>query len=114
MPQSAHPDMRSDAGKLRGQMATPTTIGLTPITNFCNKVTRPTGQNGWSYTSTYDNGTPDEHNFLVSLADASTLLVKNECIASLDRIINSCDGNDPGNPLEKFGNEWVRSEYIHC
>lgn len=35
-----------------------------------------------------------------------------ECIESLERIINDCDGNDPENPMNwKSGGTWKRDEY---
>lgn len=80
--------------------------------DFCDAVTRPTGKMGWSFTKTYNKGTPDETEFLISLSDTSTLFDKTECVESMGRIINGCDGNDPKNPMDwKFGGEWVRGDY---
>lgn len=39
---------------------------------------------------------------------------KDECLDSMSRIINGCDGNDDNNPLDwKFGGKWQRGEYTY-
>ncbi|OJJ42538.1 hypothetical protein ASPZODRAFT_76607 [Penicilliopsis zonata CBS 506.65] len=82
--------------------------------DFCRGVARPTGQSGWSYSKTYDHGTPDEVQFLISLNITSTNYDQNECIESMERIINGCDGNDPNNPMDwKFGGQWIRGDYTY-
>ncbi|OBT82754.1 hypothetical protein VE02_09111 [Pseudogymnoascus sp. 03VT05] len=82
--------------------------------DFCDAVTRPTGENGWSYKKSYDEDTPDETESRISLADTSTNFDQNECKESLSRIINGCDGNDDKNPMDwKFGGEWMRGDYTY-
>lgn len=44
-----------------------------------------------------------------SAANTGTDAIRAECLESFDRIINSCDGNDPANPMDwKFGGTWTR------
>lgn len=83
--------------------------------DFCNNVVRqPKNMVGWQVDFTYHQGTPDEHSFLVQLSDQVADYNKEECLGSMDRIINGCDGNDPRNPMNwKFGGRWVRGDYTY-
>ncbi|KAI8275803.1 Lipase 1 [Colletotrichum sp. SAR 10_98] len=82
--------------------------------DFCDSVTRPTGQSGWSYAKTYHKGTPDETGFLLSIAEGSTNYDKQECLDKMWAVINNCDGNDPENPMNwKFGGEYVHGDYTY-
>jgi hypothetical protein len=73
---------------------------------FCNDVNRPTGAKGWNFPKNYDEGTFDNTEFYIEVADPSTNFDKNQCLESIKRIINGCDGNDPKNPMDwKFGGE---------
>ena len=70
---------------------------------------------GWIGSATYHRGTPDEQVFAVQLAtdasDQGEAAIRAECLKSMGRIINGCDGNHPANPMDwKFGGQWVRGE----
>lgn len=84
---------------------------------FCNKDMQVVwrGGIGWIGSATYHKGTPDEHVFAVQLGEdavaAGTDSLRAECLESMSTIINSCDGNDPTNPMDwKFGGQWVRGD----
>jgi hypothetical protein len=80
--------------------------------DFCNDVKPPDNTINWKWEKTYHKGTPDEHTFSLQLTDGTWAFDKAACLESFDRIINSCDGNDPNNPLNlKFGGRWVRGNY---
>ncbi|OTB01253.1 hypothetical protein M426DRAFT_64490 [Hypoxylon sp. CI-4A] len=83
--------------------------------DFCNNfVKQPPHTVGWSATNTYHKGTPDEHSFTVQLSDQVANFNREECLDSMSRIINSCDGNDQTNPMDwKFGGMWRRGEYTY-
>ncbi|KAI4591931.1 hypothetical protein KJ359_012062 [Pestalotiopsis sp. 9143b] len=82
--------------------------------DFCDSVSRPTGQSGWDFTKKYHEGTPDETTLLISLAGTSTNFDKNECLDSFSAIINNCDGNDANNPMNwKFGGQYKRGDYTY-
>lgn len=73
------------------------------------------GSVGYIGSATYHKGTPDEHVFAVQLSESASTRseedIRSECLESMDRIINSCDGNDPGNPMNwKFGGQWQRDD----
>lgn len=82
--------------------------------DFCSTVdaTHPTNSLNWVQRKTYDAGTPDEHEMVVQLGQGAVAFNKSQCLDSLSRIINGCDGNDPDhNPLDfKFGGSYVRDE----
>lgn len=81
--------------------------------DFCKNVDVPEHTKGWEYKKTYFKDTPDEHQFKISLGDAMDYNEK-ECLDSMDRIINGCDGNDDKNPMDwKFGGQWKRGEYTY-
>lgn len=87
--------------------------------SFCKGVTKPAGIAGWKagYSKTYLSGTPDE--FILSVYGSAYSSGENgydedECINSMSRIINSCDGNDPDNPMDwKFGGEYTRGNWVY-
>ncbi len=69
---------------------------------------------GWKSEVSYDQGTPNEHSFLLQLSSEASTFNINECMDSLSRIINGCDGNDPSNPMDwKFGGQYVKGEYTY-
>lgn len=87
--------------------------------SFCNGATEPDGVAGWEagYSKTYWSGTPDETTFYVSVVagvSGSIAYDADECIDSMSRIINGCDGNDPDNPMDwKFGGEYQRGDWLY-
>lgn len=80
---------------------------------FCNDVKGPgDGSVAWCNARSFHQGTPDEHEFLVETSDYASEYNQEECLESMERIINGCDGNDPENPRNwKFGGTWKRDEY---
>lgn len=81
--------------------------------DFCDSVEAPENEQGWHFTKKYHEGTPDEHDMTVSLGKVKDFN-KEECLDSMSRIINGCDGNDDKNPMNwKFGGKWVRGEYTY-
>lgn len=71
---------------------------------YCDQVKQPDRTKNWSDEKSYQEGTLDEHSFKIQLSNGATVFDKDECLDSFDRIINSCDGKDPENPLNwKFG-----------
>ncbi|KAK0613258.1 SGNH hydrolase-type esterase domain-containing protein [Immersiella caudata] len=84
------------------------------VREFCDDVerNRDRDRNNWHYAKTYYEGTPDVFEFKIQLTNDARDFIKSQCVESLDRIINSCDGNDPTNPMNwKFGGKWVRESY---
>lgn len=87
--------------------------------DFCNGATEPSSIAGWKsgYSQTYFSGTVDEVEFWVGFSADATDSIEydaDECIDSMDRVINSCDGNDPKNPMDwKFGGEWQRGGWVY-
>jgi lysophospholipase L1-like esterase len=80
--------------------------------DFCESVDPPSNTINWKFEKKYHEGTPDEHDFKIQLLDGASSYDKQQCLDSFDRIINSCDGSDPENPLNfKFGGRWVRGNY---
>lgn len=78
---------------------------------LCDQVQAPPNTVGWKSEVSYDTGTPEEHSFPLSLSSNINTFDKQECLESLDRIINGCDGNDPENPMNwKFGGRHVKAE----
>ncbi|KAK8083311.1 hypothetical protein PG996_002092 [Apiospora saccharicola] len=80
---------------------------------FCNDVKSPVdGSVAWRNARLFHEGTPDEHEFVVETSDYASNFNQEECIESMERIINGCDGNDPENPRNwKIGGTWKRGEY---
>lgn len=69
----------------------------------------------WVGCSIYHKGTQDVHVFAVELGEdaveTGTDSMRAECLESMDRVINSCDGKDPDNLMDwKFGGQWVRGD----
>lgn len=83
--------------------------------DFCNNyVKQPSNTIGWKAEKTYHEGTPDEHSFLLQLSQDTGDWDKADCLKSFDNIINSCDGNDPNNPMNwKFGGRSVHDQYTY-
>ncbi|KAK1758817.1 SGNH hydrolase-type esterase domain-containing protein [Echria macrotheca] len=80
--------------------------------DFCDSVKQPDNEVNWKFEKTYHAESFDEHTFKIQLRDGASKFDKQQCLDSMDRIINSCDGNDPNNPLNfKFGGKWVRGSY---
>ncbi|KAI2778250.1 SGNH hydrolase-type esterase domain-containing protein [Daldinia loculata] len=80
---------------------------------YCDGVKAPGGGvTGWQDSRKFHEGTPDEHEFVVETSEFASAFNHDECIESMERIINGCDGNDPNNPMNwKFGGTWKRGEY---
>jgi hypothetical protein len=83
--------------------------------DFCDhQVKRPTGATGWTFSKIYHEGTPDETEFKITVAEPSTNYDRNVCRDRLWAVINNCDGNDPENPMNwKFGGEFVHGDYTY-
>ncbi|KAL2068494.1 hypothetical protein VTL71DRAFT_14831 [Oculimacula yallundae] len=80
--------------------------------DFCGKVKVPELSSGWDYEWTYAEGTPDQHKMSIKLGDGASEYSKDECLAAMKRIIHSCDGSDPENPMNwKFGGRRIIGEY---
>lgn len=80
--------------------------------DFCDNVKPPDNTVNWKWEKTYHEKTPEEVQFLIQLSDGASSFDAKLCKESFDRIINSCDGNDPNNPLNwKFGGKYVRGSY---
>ncbi|KAI9041495.1 SGNH hydrolase [Aspergillus affinis] len=66
----------------------------------------------YKHRRTYFRDTPDEVHFEV--ISRYTSFNRDECHDSFDRIIHSCDGLDPENPLNfKYGGRWNRGENVY-
>ncbi|XP_014562015.1 hypothetical protein COCVIDRAFT_11367 [Bipolaris victoriae FI3] len=85
------------------------------IEKFCGTdVNAPDHEVGWRREFTYYPGTLDEHTFVLQLGQDAGDFKKDDCIESFQRIVHSCDGNDPENPLNwKFGGRWRRDDYTY-
>ncbi|KJZ72763.1 hypothetical protein HIM_07838 [Hirsutella minnesotensis 3608] len=80
--------------------------------DFCEDVEPPQDTINWKWEKTYDKGTPDETQFVVHLSNEASAFDRSQCFESFDLILNSCDGNDPENPMNwKFGGKYVRGSY---
>lgn len=81
---------------------------------FCKGVAKPSGESGWSSIKTFHKGTPDETQFLISLDGTSTSFSESDCEKYMSTIINSCDGNDPDNPMDwKFGGQYKHGDWTY-
>ncbi|EMT65584.1 hypothetical protein FOC4_g10007687 [Fusarium odoratissimum] len=58
--------------------------------DFCKNIEQPGHEKGWDY---YKEGTPDEHEFRISLSDDVADYDVNQCIDSSKKLIHSCDTN---------------------
>ncbi|KAK2760014.1 hypothetical protein FQN54_002750 [Arachnomyces sp. PD_36] len=82
--------------------------------DFCDDVEQPEHTVGWKWEKSYWQDTPDHHSIQLQLSEFASDFNKEECLESLDRIVNGCDGNDPDNPMNwKFGGRWRRGEYTY-
>lgn len=75
---------------------------------FCTEVDEkhPSNTINWSYSKKYDEGTPEEHEYVVTLSNGASAFDKAECVDSMDKLINSCDTNNPMN--WKGGGRYIR------
>ncbi|KAJ4286333.1 hypothetical protein N0V90_013367 [Kalmusia sp. IMI 367209] len=78
---------------------------------FCQEVAdkHPSNTINWSYSTPYDKGTPEEHDYVVTLGNGISSFDKDQCEESMKKIINSCDTSD--NPMNwKGGGRYIRNE----
>ena len=70
---------------------------------FCKEVEEKHSKDSinWSYSKSYDLGTPEEHDYVVSLGNGVSAFDKDQCIESMKKLINSCDTSD--NPMNWKG-----------
>lgn len=61
---------------------------------FCDGVSPSTGSGEWTGKESYDKGTPDEHEFVVKLAEGAGNFDKALCKEAFARVIHGCDGGD--------------------
>lgn len=81
---------------------------------FCDEVKPPDNTVGWKFEKSYNEGTPDEHSFLIQLSSKASKFDKDECLRAFDGIVNGCDKDDPNNPMKwKFGGQYVQGEYSY-
>ncbi|KAI4703610.1 hypothetical protein J4E89_010031 [Alternaria sp. Ai002NY15] len=76
---------------------------------FCKDVDENHDKNkvNWSFSRSYDVGTPEEYDFTVTLGNGVSAFDKDECIDSMEHIINACDTED--NPMSwKGGGRYIR------
>jgi hypothetical protein len=76
---------------------------------FCKEVEEKHSKDSinWSYSKSYDLGTPEEHDYVVSLGNGVSAFDKDQCIESMKKLINSCDTSD--NPMNwKGGGRYIR------
>ncbi|KAG7429386.1 hypothetical protein Forpi1262_v010155 [Fusarium oxysporum f. sp. raphani] len=76
--------------------------------DFCKNIEQPDHQKGWDYYKMYDEGTPDEHEFRISLGDDVADYDVNQCIDSFKKLIHNCDTNRRLN--WKTGGKYVRDD----
>jgi hypothetical protein len=77
--------------------------------SFCTEVEgkHPSNTINWSYSKKYDEGTPEEHEFVVTLGNDVSAFDKDQCVKSMEKLINSCDTSD--NPMNwKGGGRYIR------
>ncbi|KAF4844204.1 Lipase [Colletotrichum siamense] len=80
---------------------------------FCDGVSPSTGSGEWTGKESYDKGTPDEHEFVVKLAEGAGNFDKALCKEAFARIIHGCDGGDH-NPLNwKYGGEYQQGLFTY-
>ncbi|PWY82996.1 SGNH hydrolase [Aspergillus heteromorphus CBS 117.55] len=81
---------------------------------YCNEVNRHYHNKNWKDERWFNSQTPEAHVFSITLQGGANTFDEAHCVESFERIINSCDGNDPENPLNwKFGGRWTRGNYIY-
>ncbi|KAF1352947.1 hypothetical protein EJ07DRAFT_183145 [Lizonia empirigonia] len=79
--------------------------------DFCNEVAEKHLSNtiNWSYSKSYDKGTPEEHDYVVTLGNGVLAFDKDQCIKLMKKLINSCDTSD--NPMNwKGGGRYIRND----
>ncbi|KAJ4159694.1 hypothetical protein NW765_013683 [Fusarium oxysporum] len=76
--------------------------------DFFKNIEQPDHQKGWDYYKVYDEGTPDEHEFRISLGDDVADYDVNQCIDSFKKLIHNCDTNRRLN--WKTGGKYVRDD----
>lgn len=82
--------------------------------SFCNGVKAPDNTVNWRYDKTYYSGTPSEVQFSVRLDNGASKFDEAQCVSAMNRIINSCDGNEPNNPMNwKFGGSYQLGSYTY-
>lgn len=77
--------------------------------DFCKWVddNKPRNEVDWDRSKTYDSGTPEEHEFSVTLSNRAADFDRVECEDSFNKLINSCDKDN--NPMKwKQGGKFVR------
>ncbi|KAJ4230942.1 hypothetical protein NW759_002925 [Fusarium solani] len=80
--------------------------------DFCEELEPNTSRAGWTEERKFDEGTPDEHKYTISLTGDAKKYSKDECLSSFKRIIHGCDKEDDDNPLSwKRGGSWQRGKY---
>ncbi|KAM0322464.1 hypothetical protein ACHAQA_009533 [Verticillium albo-atrum] len=82
--------------------------------SFCENAKAPAHSVNWEIKEPYYEGTPEEFELRIKLSNGAFEFDRKLCLESFDRLINSCDGDDPGNPMNwKFGGEWKRGSYLY-
>lgn len=79
--------------------------------SFRNEVAEkhPSNTIHWSYSKSYDQGTPKEHDYVVTLSNDVSALDNDQCVESMKKLINSCDTED--NPMNwKGGGRYIRDD----
>ncbi|RBR03959.1 hypothetical protein FVER53590_09994 [Fusarium verticillioides] len=76
--------------------------------DFCKNIEQPDHEKGWDYYKVYDEDTPDEHEFRISLSDDVVDYDVNQCIDSFKKLIHNCDTNRRLN--WKTGGKYVRDD----
>ncbi|KAF5252514.1 hypothetical protein FANTH_2408 [Fusarium anthophilum] len=76
--------------------------------DFCKNVEQPDHEKGWNYYKVYDEDTPDEHEFRISLSNDVADYDVNQCIDSFKKLIHNCDTNRRLN--WKTGGKYVRDD----
>ncbi|KAH6684920.1 SGNH hydrolase-type esterase domain-containing protein [Plectosphaerella plurivora] len=77
---------------------------------FCKEVTKEHDRDtiNWDYSAKYDEGTPEEHEYLVQMQNGASEFDEDECIESMKKLIHSCDTSD--NPMNwKQGGRYTRA-----
>ncbi|KAM0350177.1 hypothetical protein ACHAPU_003342 [Fusarium lateritium] len=76
--------------------------------DFCKNIEQPSHEKGWEYSKLYDEDTPDEHEFKISLSNDVADYDEDECIDSMKKLIHSCDTKSKMN--WKSGGSYVRND----
>lgn len=76
--------------------------------DFCKNIEQPDHEKGWDYYKVYDEDTPDEHEFRISLSEDVADYDVNQCIDSFKKLIHNCDTNRRLN--WKTGGKYVRDD----